>query len=316
MQTGYRHLFGPVRSRRLGRSLGIDLVPHKVCTFDCPYCQVGATTEKTLDRREYAPVPEVLAEFDHWLVHGGGADVVTLAGNGEPTLHVRFGDVLREVATRCTLKRALLSNGSLFHLPQVRADARHADIVKGTLGAWDARSFTGLHHPHPGLTFDAHLEGLRAMRREFSGDYWIEVFLVPGLNDETEAVRNIAALVRDLRPDHVHLNSAVRPAQDRSVQPLSIERLQELAALFTPVAEVSAAAAPAIQAPAAGDSGVALEARVLALLQRHPSRREDIPAALGVTAAAGDAVINRLLAARRIRWEPAETGDFLVTTGP
>lgn len=316
MQTGYRHLFGPVRSRRLGRSLGIDLVPLKVCTFDCPYCQVGATTEKTLERREYAPVPEVLAEFDHWLSHGGQADVVTLAGNGEPTLHVRFGDVLREVAARCALRRVLLSNGSLFSIPQVRADARHADIVKGTLGAWDALSFSGLHHPHPGLTFDAHVEGLRAMRREFSGEYWIEVFLVPGLNDTPDAVRQIAALVRDIRPDHVHLNSAVRPAQDRSVQPLSAERLQALATLFTPVAEVSAASAPASPAPAEGDAGVALDARVLALLQRHPSRREDIPAALGVTIAAADSVIARLLESQRIRWEHSGAGDFLVTAGP
>jgi len=126
----YRHLFGPVPSRRLGRSLGVDLTPFKTCTLDCIFCQLGHTTNKTLDRKEYVPVVAVEAELETWIKEGGKADYITLSGSGEPTLHTRFGEVLQFVRDQTAIPTALLSNGTLFWLPEVREAARHADIVK------------------------------------------------------------------------------------------------------------------------------------------------------------------------------------------
>ena len=223
--TEYQYLFGPVRSRRLGRSLGIDLLPAKTCTFDCPYCQVGRTTFQTVERREYVPVQAVLDEFDRWHAAGGRADYVTLAGSGEPTLHSRFGEILTALRQRAPIPRALLSNGSLFHLPEVRAAACAAEVVKGTLSAWDEESFRRVHRPHASLNFAQHLAGLRALRQELRGAYWIEVFVVPGVNDRPEDMARIAALARSIGPDRVHLNTAVRPPAESAVAPVSAEAL-------------------------------------------------------------------------------------------
>ena len=301
MKGEYRHLFGPVRSRRLGRSLGIDLVPFKVCTFDCPYCQVGATTSKTIERREYVPVNDVLAEFEHWLATDGHADHVTLAGAGEPTLHSRFGEVIDAIGRRAPIKRVLLSNGSLFHLPEVRAAAARADIVKGTLGAWDQASFEAIHRPHASLVFTTFLEGLKAMRAGFGGEFWLEVFVVAGINDAPGQMAGIAALARDIGPDRIHLNTAVRPPQDGAVEAVPPARLAELALLFEPVAEVSAAAARAMPQEAVGTDRDALNSRVLALVRRHPCTVDDMAVALGCGPLEAKRAVERLTSERLLR---------------
>ena len=307
---GSRFLFGPVRSRRLGRSLGIDLVPLKVCTYDCPYCQVGKTTEKTLERREYVPVEGVLGEFDDWLAHDGQADCVTLAGGGEPTLHARFGDVIDAIGARCSLRRILLSNGSLFSQPDVRQAAVRAEVVKATLSAWDQASFEAVHQPYSALRFDPFIQGLTAFRREFSGEYWLEIFVVPGLNDNPEQMNHIARLAKHIGPDRIHLNTAVRPAQDGSVTPVPGFRMAELATLFSPLAEViGVAVAPApVGAPALMVD--ALAERILGLIQRHPVTPLDLQATLGVDITAMESAVSQLRDKGVIRTE----GGYYVRT--
>lgn len=303
MKGEYRHLFGPVRSRRLGRSLGIDLVPFKVCTFDCPYCQVGATTSKTVDRREYAPVDEVLNEFDRWMVTDGQADHITLAGAGEPTLHSRFGEVIEEVGRRVRIRRVLLSNGSLFHLPDVRAAAARADVVKGTLGAWDQASFEAVHRPHASLAFATFFDGLKAMRAGFEGEFWLEVFVVPGINDAPVQMDRLADLAREVHPDRIHLNTAVRPPQDGSLKAVAPERLAELAVRFEPVAEVTAStgAAPANGAQGVRQDSAALDHRVLALVRRHPCTVDDLAVALSCGVPEAAQAVKRLTVERLLR---------------
>lgn len=310
MQDGYRFLFGPVRSRRLGRSLGVDLVPLKVCTYDCPYCQVGATTTRTLERREYVPVDGVLAEFDRWLSSDGQADCVTLAGGGEPTLHSRFGEVIDAIGSRSSLRRILLSNGSLFSLPEVRSAAVKADVVKATLSAWDQESFEKAHHPHPDLRFAVFIEGLKAMRQAFRGEYWLEVFAVPGGNDSPEQMARIAALARSIAPDHIHLNTAVRPAQDGHTLPVPVARLEAFARLFTPVAEVVGVAAAPAQSPPDSRPAEALADRILSLIQRHPSTVEDIVSVLGLPAGDVEAAVAGLVGQGLLRREHRQSRDY------
>jgi wyosine [tRNA(Phe)-imidazoG37] synthetase (radical SAM superfamily) len=316
MQGGYRFLFGPVRSRRLGRSLGIDLVPLKVCTYDCPYCQVGVTTTKTLDRRDYVPVVEVLAEFDQWLAQDGQADCVTLAGGGEPTLHSRFGEVIDAIGARSKLRRILLSNGSLFSLPEVRAAAARAEVVKATLSSWDQASFEKAHHPHPALRFDVFVEGLKAMRREFNGEYWLEVFAVPEVNDSPEQMARIAAIARSIAPDRIHLNTAVRPAQDGHTLPVPAAKLAEFSRLFTPVAEVVGVARGQSQFQEGSHPPEALAERILSLVQRHPSTVEDIVSVLGRPAAEVEAALSALVERGSLRTERRDARDYFAASAP
>lgn len=311
INEGYRHLFGPVRSRRLGRSLGLDLVPFKVCSFDCPYCQVGVTTVKTVERAEYVPVAEVLAEFDRWMVADGKADHLTLAGAGEPTLHLHFGEVLEALTARTSIPRVLLSNGSLFHLAEVRAAACKASIVKGTLAAWDQSSFRAVHHPHPALVFETFFKGLKAMRAEFQGEFWLEVFLVAGVNDDPAQVAQIAALAREIRPDRIHLNTAVRPPQAVTVEAVSSERLSALAQLFVPVAELSVSPPPSASngSQSSVESGQ-LEGRLLALLQRHPCTLADMASTMGVDLQEVASVMSGLLGRGLVRTDLRQGSQF------
>lgn len=269
----YNYIFGPVHSRRLGRSLGIDLIPAKTCSYNCLYCQLGVTSALTIDRRAYVPVDAVRRELECWWSAGGRADVVTLAGSGEPTLHTGFGEILRVIHQVTGMPSVLLSNGSLFHLPEVRRDAMEADVVKVTLSAWDEPSFQRLHRPHSGLSFTAMWEGERQFRKEYKGQLWVEVFIVPGVNDGDDAARALAGVVAALRPDRVQLNTAVRAPAEEGVQAASPDRLRALAAFFTPEAEIPDQG----QEPdAAGNPSLP------DLVSRHPMTAEQIAAAFGM----------------------------------
>ena len=209
-------------------SLGIDLVPAKTCSFDCIFCQVGRTPRTTVERGEHVPVAAVLAEFSEWVRQGGHADAVTLAGAGEPTLHSRFGEIVRAVGEAGGMPTVLMTNGSLFHLPEVRRDAAAASIVKATVSAWDQPSWVRISRPHPSLSFDAMYEGLRVFAGSFKGELWIEVFVVRGLNDDLDSVRRIAAKVNPIGAARVHLNTVARPPADPDVRAVEASRSEKI----------------------------------------------------------------------------------------
>ena len=277
MKRKYRYLFGPVPSRRLGRSLGIDLTPYKTCTLDCVFCQLGQSRKKTISREEYVPVADVFDELREWLKMNGKADYITLSGSGEPTLHSRFGEVLEFIRAHTEIPAVLLSNGTLLHLPEVRDAAACANVVKLSLSAWDHVSYGWVNRPHHQLRFDHLIEGQKAFRAQFKGPLWMEIFLIPGLNSTSADVRKIAALAEEIGPDRIQLNTAVRPPPEDFVTPLSRERMEALTGLFNPtasiIAEFSTSHAENIQA--------GLDT-ILAVLQRRPCTAEDIAAAFGM----------------------------------
>ena len=266
MSKTYEYLFGPVPSRRLGRSLGVDLIPFKTCTMNCTFCQLGETTCEISERGAYVPMQDVLAELEQWKTADGAADHITLAGSGEPTLHRHFGDVFRWTKENTAIASVLLTNGSLLHDPEVRAEAVLADKVKMTLSAWDEASFQQIHRPAQGITLDLLMKGERTFREEYSGELSVEVFIVAGVNSEVSNVRKIAAIVDLINPDRIDLNTAVRPPADSGVTAVSPEKLAELAEIFGPKAEVTASfkgqAAPALD--------VSPET-LLSLIRRHPA---------------------------------------------
>lgn len=225
-------IFGPVPSRRYGRSLGIDLVPMKTCDFNCTFCQLGPTPHTTLERKVYIPLEQVYSELKAWLAKGEPIDILTLCGSGEPTLHSRFGEVLDFIASETNYPSLLMSNGSLFFDADVRRAASKASRVKVSLHSWDQDSFEKIVRPNVGLSFDAIFDGYRAFRQEFRGEMDIEVFIVPGVNNETWQLNRILEEIKQIKPDTVTVNTAVRPPADASVKAIAPERLRQLQALF------------------------------------------------------------------------------------
>jgi wyosine [tRNA(Phe)-imidazoG37] synthetase (radical SAM superfamily) len=277
MTSSFQYLFGPVPSRRFGRSLGIDVTPMKTCSFDCVFCQLGRTTQFTTERSEFVPFNAVCAEIEQWLKTDGKADVITFAGSGEPTLYSRLGELIDFIKARTELPVILLSNGTLLHRPDVRAEAAKADIVKVSLSAWDEASFQIINRPAPGLTFESLVTGERAFRAAFGGELWLEVFLMDGINAAPEQVQKVAGLAAEIRPDKIHLNTAVRPPSEADVRPVAQEKLEALCDLFTPHAEVIAAFTASATLAGKLSSEMLVE-----LVRRHPATAAQLAGMFGV----------------------------------
>jgi wyosine [tRNA(Phe)-imidazoG37] synthetase (radical SAM superfamily) len=280
MKVNYKYLFGPVPSRRLGRSLGIDVTPLKTCSFDCVFCQCGCTTTLVTERAEFVAFEEVCAEIERWLKEDGAADCITFAGSGEPTLYSRLGDLIDFIKARTKIPVIVLSNGTLLHRIAVRDELLQADIVKVSLSAWDEASFKKINRPVPGLSFEQVLAGQREFRSEFRGELWMEVFLMEGINAAPEQVKKIAEAAAGIRPDKIHLNTAVRPPAEAEVSPVSKERLETLCGLFSPCAEVVASFSSE-----AGGGAPDIE-KLMNLLRRHPATADQLAQSLGADPAA------------------------------
>ena len=272
----YRTLFGPVPSRRLGRSLGVDLTPYKTCNFDCVFCQLGRTSNKTVERKPYVPVDFAISELASWLKEGGEADYITLSGSGEPTLNSGFGQVL-EFLKDVPISSALLTNGSTLVLPEVRKAASLADVVKVSLSVWDQHSLEMINRPHPSVRFDDIVEGQKKLREELSGELWMEVFVLAGMNSMRADMEKIAAVVRQISPDRIHLNTVTRPpAEDFAAAPPE-SMLEDLTGLFDPPAEVVAE----FSAECSKNMEVN-EETVMAMLRRRPCTMAQIAEAFGL----------------------------------
>jgi wyosine [tRNA(Phe)-imidazoG37] synthetase (radical SAM superfamily) len=290
----YRYLFGPVPSRRFGRSLGIDLTPHKTCSLDCVFCQLGRTTRKTLERDAYVPTADVIAEIEQWLKSGVEADYLTLSGSGEPTLHAQFGQVLAFLRNQ-PIPSVLLTNGTLFHLPEVREAAGQARVVKVSLSAWNQHSFEWVNRPHRGLDFTTMLDGLRDFRKGFDGQLWLEVFLLNGINAMPKDVEKIARLARDLKPDRIHLNTIVRPPAEEFAAAVPMAQLEQLTGLFEPPAQIAAGFSTNRSPKAMAD-----EASILAMLERRPCTINQISAAFGMHINEVSKILGHLMRSNRI----------------
>jgi wyosine [tRNA(Phe)-imidazoG37] synthetase (radical SAM superfamily) len=294
MNENFKHVFGPVPSRRLGRSLGVDLVPFKTCSYDCIYCQLGRTTKKTVERKEWVPTNAVLDELKRKL--SCRPDYITLSGSGEPTLHSGLGEIIDHIQAMTKTPVAVLTNGSLLWQPEVRAELALADVVMPSLDAGDELLFQAVNRPHPEITFEKLVSGLEQFRREFSGQYWLEVLLLAGHTALPAHVQKIAEWVRRIQPDRVQLNTAVRPPAEDFAVPVPQSRLAELARLFRPEAEVVAEYRRRRKSAGADASQQA----VLELLRRRPCTEEDVAGGLVMRPIEAAKHLAQLAAAGRI----------------
>jgi len=271
-------VFGPVPSRRLGQSLGIDPIPPKTCNWNCVYCQLGRTVPLTNERSEYLPREEILAEVKQALLahKRGEIDWVTFVGSGEPTLHIGIGWLIREVKTLTHLPVAVITNGSLLYLPEVREELAAADAVLPTLDAGNAQLYRQINRPWPKLTFERWVSGLVAFRHAYHGKLWVEVMLVKEMNDTEQALREIAAALRRIRPDQVHINLPIRPPAETWVQPAGEEGWMRATAILGGLAQ--------IVHPTEGTfdfSGCEnVVDAIVSIITRHPMREEELTRAL------------------------------------
>jgi len=284
-------VFGPVPSRRLGRSLGVDLIPFKTCTYDCVYCQIGCTREKTVERKEWVSVEQVIEDLREKLAHK--PDYITLSGSGEPTLYAGIGGLVERIKAITEVPIAVITNGSLLWREEVRRSLLEVDLVVPSLDAGDEPAWQAANRPHESLRFARMLEGLVDFRRAFRGQYWLEMFLLGGLTDTDEAVQKLAGCAARIGPDRVQLNTVTRPPAERSAEGVPIQRLVELAELFLPKAEVIAEfrkADPTLE-------WMADRTEILDMLRRRPCSLEDVADGLGIPAHQASKYIEELEAA-------------------
>jgi wyosine [tRNA(Phe)-imidazoG37] synthetase (radical SAM superfamily) len=301
MPLQLKSLFGPVPSRRLGRSLGIDVIPPKTCTYDCVYCESGRTTELTARRREFTADDLVLNDLRCFFEqHAGGADVLTFSSAGEPTLHLGLGRLIERIKKDYpSLPLVVLTNGSLLWDPEVRKDLMRADRVIPSLDAATPGIFKSVDRPHPGLELDAILEGLYAFRRDYRGQLHLEVLLVRGMNDDPRELLSLRRVIDRVRPDCVELNTVVRPPACPGVRGLTREEMTAAAGYFPPdTIRVIGRFEPS---PRDSDESESLGNRVLQLVTRRPCSVEEMADSLGVSLESLQETLSGLLDQKKIR---------------
>ncbi len=225
----YKYLFGPVPSRRLGMSLGVDLAPKKVCSLNCVYCEVGKTTKLTLDRKEYIKADKVKTELESYFKANPDPDFITFSGYGEPTLNSAIGEILAFIKQlRPNIPVAVLTNGTLFTDKAVRSSLLRADVVLPSLDAVSEEVFQKINRPAPGLKAADYIQGLIDFRAEFKGKIWLEIFILPGYNDSPEELVRLKEVIEKVAPDSVQLNTLDRPGTVSNLKPASHEKLQQI----------------------------------------------------------------------------------------
>lgn len=271
------NVYGPVPSRRLGYSLGVDLLPLKTCSFDCIYCQLGRTKRKTVRRKEFFPAKEILSQIRGVLASGRKVDHITLSGSGEPTLSTAIRSLISGIKRMTSIPVVVLTNSSLLSRPEVREALLRADIVVPTLDAATQAVFLKVHRPHPSLELNRIVTGLGRFRQEFRGKIWLEVMLVKGVNDHLPHLKKLKELIAALKPDRVQLNTVVRPPAEKRARPVSWTELRKIKDFLGPTTEIIADFKRKVQAPTRGELGEA----ILSALGRRPMSGRDLQLSLG-----------------------------------
>jgi wyosine [tRNA(Phe)-imidazoG37] synthetase (radical SAM superfamily) len=276
----FRYIYGPVPSRRLGYSLGVDLVPFKTCTYDCIYCQLGRTTCKTTERREYIPVAGILEDLKRKLIAGPAPDYVSLAGSGEPILHSEIGNLLRQIKRLTSIPVAVLTNGSLLWMREIQDALMEADLVLPSLDAGDERAFQRVNRPHPTIGFERMVNGIADFRERFRKPVWLEVFLLAGITGLAGEVEKIASAAKRICPDRVQLNTVARPPAEESAHSVPARQMAAFAGLFDGKTEVICEEKIGEPRPLA--SPAVTDRDILALLSRRPCTAQSVSVGLGL----------------------------------
>lgn len=305
----YKHLFGPVPSRRLGISLGIDLVPFKVCSFNCTYCESGATTNLTVERKEYISIDDVIKELDHFLSQKPELDYITFSGAGEPTLNSGIGRLIKFIKNKYpAYKLCLITNSSLMGEKDLRNEIISIDLILPSLDAVSEIVFRKLNRSNPKVKIAEIVKGLIKFRQESKALMWLEVFLVPNVNDTNMELAELKKTINEIQPDQIQLNTLDRPGTEKDVEPLSKEKMDEIKAFFAPLPVHIIAKFKSRTKVKSFNSNI--EERILETLLRRPCTDLDLAEMLGLHLNELNKYICVLLAKKKIYSEHQKRGIF------
>ena len=302
-----KYLFGPVPSRRLGFSLGVDIIPYKTCSFDCIYCELGKTTCKTIAPVALVRPEAVLNELKDLLsLPSLTLDCITISGSGEPTLHPELGLIIREIKRLAALPVTVITNASLLFQEEILGGLLEADVIVPSLDAPDPKTFETVNRPHPDLTFEQLIVGLMRLGRFRRKGIWLEILLMRGINDAPEQIEQFRKLVDRINPEKIQLNTVVRPPVETCALPLEKTRLREIQKKLGPQAEI-------IGSPS-GDKiqhqGSMIESEIRAMVARRPCTAEDIAQCLGLPLEKTIHFLNGLIQEQKIKTEQFNQQKF------
>ncbi len=278
MKLQKSYIFGPVPSRRLGFSLGIDPIPYKTCSLSCIYCQLGRTTKKTTKTKEYISSSLILKQLKEVLSSKRKIDYLTFSGSGEPTLNSKIGEMISEIKRMTEIPVAVLTNGTMLTEKRTREMVKKADLVIPSLDAVSPSVFKKINQPHPSLEIKKIISGLREFREEFAGRIWLEIMLVADINDNFKELKKLKEAIDFICPDRVQLNTPVRPPAEERAKPVSLNKLKEIKKFFGKNCEIVIPFKRKKQTAYQRD----LEKEVLALLSRRPVTAFEISNVLGL----------------------------------
>ncbi len=285
-----KYTYGPVPSRRLGLSLGVDILPYKTCTVDCLFCQLGRTSNLTITRSSFFPKEDILDEV-LTVCHQENPDYVTFSGSGEPALNKDIGWIIKRIKEEVEAKVAVLSNSSILWMPDVREDLNFADVVVPSLDAGTDSYWKRVNRPHPDLLFDRMISGLVDFSNQYKGELWVEILLVRGINDQPENIDAILSILAQMRYTKIQLNTVVRPPSEKTALPLTPEELEAISKRFPPNTEIVAT----FQKRGKHVGGQGDRDRILDAISRRPMTIKQIEQSLGIPAERSENVMKSLI---------------------
>ncbi len=291
-----RYVYGPVPSRRLGFSLGVDIVPYKTCTLDCVYCQLGRTTQKVIERRSFAPKDAVVEEIKKSISVTQNIDFITFSGSGEPTLNSDIGSLIHEIKKLTSIPVAVLTNGTLLFREDVQQDLIEADVVLPSLDAASQETFEKINRPHNSLKIETIIDGLKRFREFYKGSIWLEVMLVKGFNDNRAELSRIKKALIEIKPDKIHLNTVIRPPSETCAHSLKFAEMMAVKYFLGENCEIIAEFHRKRNREAQK-----IEDAIVEMAKRRPLTIIDIANVLGISEANAKKWVNGLKEANRLK---------------
>ncbi len=235
----YKYLFGPVPSRRLGVSLGIDIVPPKTCNLNCIYCECGYTTKHINSREEFCPLEELKTEIISYFKTPKELDFITFSGAGEPLLYLKIGEVIDFIKSNYPeYKLALLTNGILLSNENVIKSIKNLDLIVPSLDTGFEETFKKINHPCKDIDFNEYIKGLINLKKNFNGEIWLEIFFVKNFNDSRKELERLKEIAEKISPDKIQLNTVDRPPANKSIEGVGYNELLKIKEFFGDRAEI------------------------------------------------------------------------------
>ncbi len=311
----YKHLFGPVISRRLGISLGVDVVPYKYCSMNCVYCEVGQTTHLINEPEELVDLPDVIKELNEYIEKNPKLDYITFSGAGEPLLYSKIGDLINYIKAKYPqYKLALITNSSHIHRADIREELLKLDMIMPSLDAVDQDIFEAINRPHEDITIKDIIKNLIEFNQHFPGEMWLEIFFVPGINDSQDELTRMREVIKEIIPERVQLNSLDRPGTEPWVVQEDKEKLEEIKSFFQAdlsdniLVEIIKKVDKKLYDENPGSLEV--EEKIISTIRRRPCTAQDMSQMLNVHINAINKVLHKLIEEKKIEGVHQERGIF------